>query len=277
MSMNKICSATVGNLLRDLRRAAGVRNAIHLAKLMGGKYSSSGILRREEGLLKIDSDYVDLFCKTVGVAGAQKDEILWQLRVEVLRKENTPELLELEFWQKREQSKCICTYSACLIPSALQTFNYAKAIIETYKHVANVENSALKRVQTSMRWLNTPDKTIRIICSETALYLPTGNIHVMVDQLRRLRLFTENKTLDFRIFPNNVFVGVPLYALFTVFDETYSICETRLGASTSEDRSDAQTLLKDFGLLWEKSASNKDRNQLIDRALTYYEKEYPKN
>jgi transcriptional regulator with XRE-family HTH domain len=267
----KFASLSVGKKLRDLRKKKGVKSAQALSKLMRGKYAPEVITRREIGKLRIDFEYLNAFCDALDLKGEERETILLHARADWLRHQGNTAGLKYEYWELRKKAKTACIYNPCLIPSALQTFDYAKAIIGSYDKNADAENDARQRLEWAEKIMLDPSKKIRLACLENAIYTPVGNPKIMVDQLKKLLVFEDFPRVEFRILPDTAFLNVPVNTLFVVFDAAYCICETRLGVMTSEDPRKAAGLLADFEAIWENSLIGHKRDQLVARAIAHYQ------
>src|SRR5690242_10662780 len=79
-----------GRYLRDLRRRKGIESPAELSRLMKGRVSVSGILKRERGELKITPDYAKAFIQAVKPDAEEEKHLrehlsLFQLQFDVWR------------------------------------------------------------------------------------------------------------------------------------------------------------------------------------------------
>jgi hypothetical protein len=272
MARRKIASLTLGKRLRELRKQKGVKSTRLMAEKLRGKYSAAGVLRREIGKIQIDLNYVEAFCKALGLQGPEREAIMVFARSSILRAQGNLDQLLWDYWELRKRAKVSYIYTAALIPTGLQTIDYARATIEAYgRNNGETEALALERLEWARQSLLDTTKRTCIVCSESALYMPVGTPQIMIDQLSRVRDFEDIPTFEFRILPNSVFLKVPLHELFLVFDQAYSLCDSRIGALTSEDPRLAPRLSADFQQIWSLSVIGIRRTKMVEKAIAHFE------
>jgi hypothetical protein len=269
VSKDKFVSLSVGKKLRGIRKQKGVKSADLLSELMGGKYAPSAILRREEGVLKIDFDYLDDFCAALKLEGNEKNNVLTIARLDLWRSrrsmsEITKEIIDIKL---RAQTHKKFIFGG--LAGELQTYNYTKAIIESYAEYGEIEERTKMRFDAAQNILKDESKHIQIICPENSLYVKVGSSAIMLEQMENLREFHNSPQKEFRILPS-VFLKVPNRESFSIYDSHFVFCQTRIGMVTAEDDDTVKELNKDFDILWENSVAGEDRNKLIDKAIEYY-------
>lgn len=272
MARDKFVSSSVGKKLRIIRRRKGVKSADQLSALMIGKYSPSGIRRREEGRLKIDFKYLEDFCNALNLQDAEKDEVLTVARLDLWRSRQSVLELTKELNQIRFKSENHAKFVFNAIPGELQTFAYTTSIVRSYKEYGDEEARARERFNAAQCLIKDPRKLLRIVFAENALYAPVGSIDVMLIQLTALKEAVETQQFKFRILPSSCFLDIPNREDFAIFDSKYVVCQTRIGLVTTEEENTVRDLIKDFEALWSNAVFGEERNRIIEKATSHYSK-----
>jgi hypothetical protein len=265
----KFVSASVGKKLRDLRKQKRVSSADLLSERMGGKYSATGILRREEGILKIDFGYIEAFCKATGIEGREKENLLSIARLDFWRSkrsllEMTKELHEIML---RADTHLGYTYAA--IPAEFHTYDYTHSIVSSYGG-GDIDERTKVRIEAERKLLSNPSKRQQILCPESVLYISMGSVQIMLNQLEVLRSLSLLPNKQFRILPSDLFLPTPHRESFYLFDSHFVYCQTRIGSITREDDETVAELDREFQILWSHAVDGEERNKLIDKAIEHY-------
>jgi len=268
---DKFVSASVGGKLREIRKRKGVRSAESLSRLMDSKYSPSGILRREEGNLKLDFTYLQIFCNALTLNQKEKDDVLAIARLDLWRSRRSMLDLTRELHEMMLRAQNHISYVATGIPGELQTYSYTRSLVETYAAYGDIEERTQIRFRTERSLLQDPLKELRILCSEHSLYLGTGSREIMLEQLESLKRFSSTSSKEFRILPANLFLRIPNRESFFIFDSQFAFCQTRIGMITAEDAETVLDLKKDFDLLWSHSVEGAKLVEIVDKAIRFYQ------
>jgi len=271
MPKDKVASETLGQRLRDIRKSKGVSGVRKLAGLMKGKYSYSSISRREDGLIKIDSEYLTDFCDALKLTKEERQALKTSARVSLLRpKSQIAESVE-EWSRIILEAGHFSSYTANVVCYPLQTYNYVYSLITTYGEVAEPEKFAKLRAQRAEHELGDPSKRFQILCHEHALYFSVGDASIMAEQMERLVDFVHNPRVELRILPRNVFVPVVGNFSMGIIDSTYCFCENRLDLSITDNPETVRRFVGDFDALWKKSLAGEDCRHILKTAKEYWE------
>jgi transcriptional regulator with XRE-family HTH domain len=275
-----------GKRLRRIRKEKGIEGPDELRKLLSGKYSTSGILKRERGEIKIDLEYVEDFCTALRIDRDTKAKLLslveifsynfdlWRLH------KNGVASIQFEYWKRVRESKVYKQFEPLYICSLLQTQGYAYEALRSFglDDSASMESSAARFSMCSTlvnecsskvgKLINLP--RVLLIQDEEALYRCIGSKHVMLEQLNHLLEIKNSQNLEFRILPRNRTQQVPLGYNFNLYDDYLAVLETACGHVYVTDP-DTLQLLEQWHL-WMKgnSLSGGDAKKLLTRAISHY-------
>jgi hypothetical protein len=271
VSSDKFSSLSVGKKLRDIRKGMGVTSAHTLSELMGHAYSPSGILRREEGNLKIDFEYLESFCTALKIKETEKDKIFSIAKLDLWRGKKSVLDLSKEVHKIRLNAKTEIRFSTAGFPLEVQIPEFTREVILRWRDYGDVEERIRLRQETARITLNNPQKDIRVITSENAFYIPFGTPELMIKQLEYYKGCKLPDNLKLRLLPMSCFIQKPTFYSFTVFDNQFVACETRIGSITAEEDQTVRELINDFEEIWAHSLAGNARNALIDKAIAHFQ------
>lgn len=272
MSEDKVASLILGHKLREIRRSKGIKSTEELAVLMRGKYTYSTIARRETGASRIDLEYIADFCSALNLTLEESALLKTSTKVNLLRPRNRF-ADAVSVWSKISlDAKIRYAYTADIFSYYLQTYEYARAILEFHNISKDPSKSAQTRIDDALRAINDKSNKFRIVCHENALYFAIGNPQIMIQQLDKLRSFIDEPHIEFRILPRNTFFRVPVDLDFNIIDRTYCFCENRLDFSITDDPGVVKHFIDDFETIWAHSVVGPKRAGVIQAAIEYYKR-----
>ena len=272
--------AAFGSYLRELRKRKGIESPAELARRMGGLVSVSGILKRERGELRITQDYVDAFVEAVHVSAEEEKYLrqhlsLFRLQFDLWRTGKSVLDINMEAAARLEQSRKIQCFSPTLIPHVLQTPDYARAILETYRACARVdelEQTILVRAEAAARIRRESCRDVQLINWEAALYNMYGGTKVMVEQLSKLLRVGEEDHVQYRIVPLGTINNLPTDSTFTIHDDLFVTAESTVGNLYTGDKEKALWATENFAQLWTVAAFGHEADTIIRRAITHIQR-----
>jgi len=267
---SKFISLSVGQRLREIRKEMGVKSAHSLSVLMDNSYSSSGILRREEGKLRLDTDFLQAYCQALDLPEGQKEEVFSLANLSIYKSGGSVLSLTQAYHNIVDRATLIMSYSPSGIPDEFQTYDYTRAVVERYGKYGNIEERTELRQKFGVRNRKDSSKRKLILMAENAMYIATGSVNIMLEQLTNIREPFSVKNLEFKILPQNSFIQYPIAVEYSIYDQKYAFSEARTGMVTAEDPETILDLMEEFNILWENSVSGEEANKLIDKAIAHY-------
>jgi transcriptional regulator with XRE-family HTH domain len=213
----------LGMILRRLRLKSGLTGG-QVAKRVG--LAASTISRAESGKRGITREDLASVLTVFGVERPLRNAVL-KLHAE----SHMPDLLDrddlrvhqdLGTWIGFEQDATkIYNYEPLLIPGLLQTFPYARAVIEGFGiplEEAEIANRVAARIarQSLLRRPNRPE--LEIVLHEAALHQQVGGTAVMREQLGYLVEAAYRTWIDIRIIPSDAGAHAGMYGPFVIME-----------------------------------------------------------
>lgn len=279
-----------GKTLRDARKRFGVESPARLSELMRGKYSVSGILKRERGEIKIDLEYINDFCSALRISGKEKVRLvelakLFLLQFDPWQQSGTRERLkklQLDFWTRLLASDRMFEYELAVICGMLQCEDYRYEILRAHgaehslavsaaKERAQMAQTLLKSRQSKYRGAVEGPQNIQLVTHENALYMPIGSKKALIKQLDYLLSLDFGRGLEHRILPaGQVIPNFPLMYSFTILDGSLILMEAATGAVYSASSDSADWLHLGAEAIFERAVSGKQCRTIVERALKYH-------
>lgn len=268
----KVISSTLGQKLRDIRRAKGVSTALMMVALMKGKYTASSISRRETGKISIDSEYLSDFCFALRLTEQESSVLKTSVRVNSLRPQSRFNESVSEWSKITLSAKDYKIYTVDVFDYYVQIKEYASALIRKHGFSNDPDKSAEMRIENAKNSFQDVSRKFRIVCHENALYMMFGGSEVMIKQLLSLLNFRDEPHVEFRILPRGSAIPVPTDSQFDILDSTYGVCENRLDFSITDDPDTVARFQSDFDTIWTHSVIGPRREEIIREAIEYYRK-----
>jgi transcriptional regulator with XRE-family HTH domain len=210
----------LGSRLGEIRQDAGLTGRA-LAQLCG--WHEAKVSRIEHARTAPSSDDILLWCEHCGVPG-EADELVAFLRnvrdmfVEWRRMERTglkrAQQAVLPLW---ERTRIFRTYSSWLIPGAVQSGDYTKAVlraIATRRELPDDTEEAAKVRADRLRLLREGDHRFFVVVEESVLRNVIGGVEVMAGQLGHLISVASLPSVSLGVIP----MGLPRDVMWPVED-----------------------------------------------------------
>lgn len=269
--IGKFKSLVLGARLRQLRKEKGVKGPAALSKLMRGKYSGSGILRREAGKLKIDTEYLEDFSRVLNLSEDDAQLLKMQARLGALKAEQSWAEVEQEYTFITTNSKCIYNYRSSSLPLELQTDEYTWAVNAPLPlGRETLQERVSRHLEMKQLLRQKKDSEIRLLCPEWVLYIPYGSPRIMLDQMVCLREYADTQPIEFRILPSDVFPSVPLGRSYKIYNHNFCRSASRIAINTLEDKARIAGIEEEFLKLWSLSVKDQPKFAIIEKAIAHY-------
>lgn len=275
---------SLGRRLRGIRREKGVSGPAELAERMKGRYSVSGILKRERGEIKIDLSYIEHFCDALAITGKEREKLeglgkIFLIQFDPWRSSKNVEELHLEYWERLRASDVYREYGPLAICGVMQAETYAYEMMRLHSvdHESALHSSKL-RAQIGRSVLEERrkdaekklDRRLLLVTDEEALYRIIGSRRVMLHQLERLLDHSDSSGCSHRILPRGVALPVPTMYGFCAFDSLSATLETAVGAVHCTDEEGLQWLLRAFDFIYEAANHGAVARGIIERARKFH-------
>lgn len=278
---------SLGKRLRLLRKGQGCASPAQLAHLLRGKYSVSGILKRERGEIKIDRQYVDDLSRALGIDRTQRDKLL--ALVDVYTHQFNPwhlhqqgvSALQFEYWKRVKNCTQYRQFEPLCICALLQTQEFAYEALREFDldHSTALESSrarfhmcdSLLTEYATLRKRGKKAPDLILIQDEEGLYRHLGSKRVMSAQVARISELLRSSALDLRILPRNTPQTVPLAYNFNLFDDVLAALETACGHVYVTDPDTISIFSRWFDKIKEQAVTGQAAQKLLNRALKSYE------
>ncbi|WKZ57472.1 MAG: Scr1 family TA system antitoxin-like transcriptional regulator [Bdellovibrionota bacterium] len=274
---------SLGRRLRSIRYQKGMESPATLSRAMRGRYSVSGILKRERGEIKIDLDYIDLFSKALALSSNEHVRLRELGKVFLIQfdpwrsSSKNAEDLHVEYWARLKQASTYREVGTLALVGLCQTERYAYEMMmlhsvdqkdarEASKLRSRIGAEMLKRAASK----SNSRKDILCIIDEEALYRVVGSRTVMGEQLAHLAAILKSNPEAFRLLPRGTNLPVPLMYSFCVFDSMSATLETAVGAVHCTDQEAIAWLNRAFDLMYDASVGGHEANALLRRAANNY-------
>lgn len=274
---------SLGRRLRTIRHTKGLLSPAALVKAMRGRYSVSGVLKRERGEIKIDLDYIDAFSKALALTSSEHNQLRELGKVFLIQFDpwrsagKNAEALHLEYWDRLKNANSYREVGTLAIIGLCQTERYAYEMMllhsvdqrdarEASKLRAKIGSEMLLRTGKKAK----SPKDIRCIVDEEALYRIVGSRNVMAEQSKHLLALLKSNPQAFRVLPRGTSLSVPLMYSFCIFDSMSATLETAVGAVHCTDEHALDWLNRAFELMYEASLGGSDAQIRIKSAILNY-------
>jgi len=268
MIHSKFKSVQFGQILRKIRQDKGLSVAT-LSSLMNRKFSASSISRREQGLLKVSTHYIEQLIIALKLSALEKDRLLGAIDLYSLQ---TVGDISERFKSTAEIKKTavvVRNYQPVIIPVELQTLEYARAIIRSY-NARCYRSLAKTRILSANRIMCDPSKTIYILISENSLYTSIGSDVVMLAQLSHLLSVKLEENHFFRISPSRVYTNKWIANPFVILDNSSVIFQNFVKGSIYNDKRLISSTIKDFDIIFKKAVGGGEAKLIIERAINHF-------
>lgn len=276
---------SLGDRLRSLRKEFGIRGPHALAQLMNGKYSVSGILKRERGEIKIDLEYVKDLCKALQLRGKEREKLFGLAELHLSHFDawkqagRSTAQLHSDFLQRLKCAEWYAAYEPMLVPGLLQTQEYAYEIFRLFGHDdsssregSSSRNNMLTSLVNLQKSGNRTNPFVKTIIHESGLYELVGSPATMRQQIEKLLSLNDTLSVEIRVFPKSATVRVPTAFGFNLFDTTSATMETLGGAVHVSDVLTLEWLANVFSTIWDNSYTGQALNHVLNKALEFYQK-----
>lgn len=171
------------------------------------------------------------------------------------------------------EATTIRAFEQAIIPGLLQTPDYARnvltGVIETYELPRDVDEGVRVRLKRQ-EILYAPDKQLRFLIAEAALYCRMAPAEVMAAQLDRLLVVAGVPTVQVGIVPFTARYTVGPLNGFWIYDDSYVLVETLAAELTLTEPDEVALHVRIFDSLWKQAATAADARSLIVRASQHY-------
>lgn len=276
-----------GKRLRDVRKQKGVESPLRLSQLMEGKYSVSGILKRERGEIKIDLEYITDFCAALRITGKEKIRLVELAKLFLLQfnpwqqsqSKAGLKKLQLDFWKRLLASDSVFEYEVAVFCGIVQCEEYRYEIHRAHgaEHAAALAGAKQRAelaelLLDSRKPANRGDivgpQDIRLVTHENALYMPVGSTRGLIKQLEYLLSRDIGRGFEHRILPRGAIIPkFPLMYSFTALDRSLILMEAATGAVYSASTESAAWLQKGAEALFESAVGGTEATALLEKAL----------
>lgn len=264
--------------LAAMREAAGIKNAVEAANLLG--WSQSRISRYENGNFRnMDERDVREMAALYGVTDQARVEALvefakqgkergwWSSYRDVFR----GQLPDFEHGCRR-----YCNYEGAFVPGLVQTPSYMEAVFRGAQ-VLNEESGQVKRRMEARlaRQENVlgriPPVMLSFVIEETVLTRPVGGWRVMHEQIAHLRQMAEQPNIEIQVLPASLGAHLGMNGPFIVLDyaddPSLAYLETLIHSVFLDDKEDVQRYAQLFGHLQGLALPPVESAQHLDQRL----------
>ncbi|WP_208325979.1 helix-turn-helix domain-containing protein [Amycolatopsis arida] len=264
-----------GAVLRERRELAGLTGA-QLAERTG--YSPSKICRIEKGQAGQNPITVTTHLSHCGATAREVDEVLR------LGEPNDPgflarrmqNLLRALILHERTAQR-ILTCAPTFVPGLLQTYDYARAVMEVSGELPpkEVEQRVTARMQRQRVLSDNRALQVTFLIYEGVLRTPLGGAKVMQDQIFRLLFSCDRRNVKIRILPYSAgpLVATVGYFYLMDFEEHGPVVsiESGLGGLMIEERETIEGYRR-FGSALEKQALDEgESREMLARVASEYD------
>ena len=196
-------------LAAELRRLRGNRTGTVVAKALG--WSPAKISRFELGRSSFPLDEVEKLLDLYGVAEPRRTQLL-ALAEEANQRgwwEDYADAVSTEYMEYiglEAEAASVAIWENVAVPGLLQTEEYARRVLATYRMAVPVppgilERRVMVRKVRQETLTRDPPLQLSVVMDESVLLRTVGGHEVMRDQLRHLAALSELPNLELRVFP----------------------------------------------------------------------------
>ncbi|WP_433336157.1 helix-turn-helix domain-containing protein [Spirillospora sp. CA-294931] len=176
-----------------------------------------------------------------------------------------------EYLAVEAQASCIRSFNPQIVPGLLQTEDYARGVISTWRSSDPVEDRVAARMerQKTLKQKDAPEALF--VLDEAVLHRPIGGPRVMREQLQFLASFHDSLAVQVRIVPFDVvtYAGLDgLFLMLTLRDGSELFYQEGPGFSHLIDDTD---VVRDagvrFNMVMGEALSRAETNKMLMRAL----------
>lgn len=224
ISTSQTTARHIGALLRDLRKQRHMTGD-HVAKLIG--ISQSRISKIENGYSNsIDTTQIEdllIVLKAPKLIRQQITTLLFQFSEDVNAKlifpfKIPPASLE-SFEELQKNTISFRNYCICGFPTELQIAEYRNALNKRMGFSVSESQNVFRLANQQQESLWNPDKSMRYVVPEVALYTNPGDARINLAQLDRIERIIGTTNVHFGVIPLQAGTTIFEVGSFTIYDD----------------------------------------------------------